>query len=147
MTLIAAIVAPRPASSATVFQCANKINGQLRVVDSPSQCLPSEKSITLHAPVVVHGSVFNGQVVANGVIGFTFSQPQAGQYLVTFDSAFDSVPTCQASIINPPVVGLIGYCTTITGASTTQVSVACRFFDSTGSATLLNHDFSLICIL
>lgn len=145
-TLIAAIVAPRPASSATVFQCAKKNNGQLRVVDSPSECLPSEKSITLHAPVVVHGSVISGQVVANGAIGFTYSTVQPGQYVVTFDTAFDSAPTCQVSALNPPI-NLVGYCTTITAASTTAVGVACRFFLSDGSSILRDQDFTLICIL
>jgi hypothetical protein len=160
MTLIAAIAAPNPASSTTIFQCAQKNNGLLRVVQAASDCLPSENSIVLNipdavpVPVVVHGSAFfpgggnPPQVVANGSIGFSIQQPQPqpGQFVVVFDSAFDAVPTCQVTALNPPV-NLVGYCTTITAASTTAVGVACRFFLSDGSSILRDQDFTLICIL
>lgn len=154
--LVVAVVIPSPASSTTIYQCAQKVHGQLRLVSAPSDCLPSEKSIVLNipdvVPVVVHGSVVgfpSPVVVANGAdgSGFTFSTVQPGQYVVTFDTAFAAAPDCQASALNPPI-NLVGYCTTITSASTTQVGVACRFFlFPDGSSILRDQDFTLICVL
>jgi hypothetical protein len=151
MGLVVALVIPSPASSATIYQCAHKVNGQLRVVSAPSDCLPSENAIGLSIPIIVHGSVTfpgggaPGIVVTNAAIGFSLERIQPGQYAATFDSAFPSAPDCQATALNPPV-NVIGYCTTITPAATTGVGIACRFFDSTG-ASLRDQDFTLMCVL
>jgi hypothetical protein len=151
--LVVAMVIPNPASSTTIYQCAHKENGQLRVVSAPADCRPSEDSIVLSIPVIVHGSVTfpgggaPGVVVTNGAIGFSVARIQPGQYVVTFDEAFTSAPDCQVTARNPPL-NLVGYCTTITAASTTAVGVACRFFTIPGGdSSLIDQDFTLMCVL
>lgn len=141
-------VTATPAGSATIYQCAQKNNGQLRVVSAPTECRPSETSITLNIPVVVHGSVIGGNASTNGAIGFTYDRIQAGQYVVNFDTALDSAPDCVVSIIDPPI-NEVAYCTqNNTVLSPSALGVSCHFLNATtGVVGLRDSDFSFACTL
>jgi hypothetical protein len=149
MLALTAIVMPgRAAGFTTYYQCANKVTGDLRSVSPGEECRPNEDSIYLNIPEVVHGSVIGGNASTNGARGFTYSSPQAGQYVITFSVPLGSAPDCVADIINP-AVNAVEYCDTINSTlSPAGVAIACWSYNpTTGNLALANRDFSFMCVL
>jgi len=88
-----------PDAQGVIHACFKKQNGQLRVVESSSECLPSEDSLTWEqGQPVVSGFVFgDGSKFGNG---FTVTKLGAGHFELRFPTAIFS---------NHPAVGVSGW--------------------------------------
>lgn len=142
---LAVAMIPNPASGDTIFACANKTNGLLRIVNlSPDDCRPHENPISWKNNVVVHGYVTaNGDAFAGSSdIGFLVtSHPQPGQYAITFNTALVPAPDCVVTVLAPPVNELLD-CNLSTNVSSTGFGVACR----SDSLSLVDWSFTFICV-
>jgi hypothetical protein len=149
MLALAAMIMPsRAVGFTTYYQCANKTTGDLRAISPGAECRPNEDPIYLNIPEVVHGSVIGGNAHTDGALGFTYTSPQAGQYVITFSLPLSRPPDCVADIINP-AVNAVEYCDTINSVlSAAGVAIACwSYSPTTGNFTLVNRDFTFICAL